>query len=287
MSSGVCCVSLAILARLLPCQDRSRAEAGDHDRARRRRARRASVRSGLADLSALLGIVEGRLELLPGAQLVGNDRRGERRAAGGVGILIGGDLLPCFAGVAQLVRWRRARGPSCGRPLTLMCETWTGSFASLPIFRISSSDSSSCVPFVADVRGIDAAVLGDDFRDRDQLVGLGKRAGRVNQPRRHAAGAVAHRLVGQLLHFRQLRGRRRPVGSRLITLPRRLPCGNRCKTFVPAPSCVDLAEILGHVGRPAAAIAGDDRRAALHQEIGVLPRLGLRRCRCRCASAGR
>ena len=38
---------------------------------------------------------------------------------------------------------------------------------------------------------------------------------------------------------------------------------------------IDLFEIRRDIGRAGAAVAGDNGGAALHEEIGVLPRLGL------------
>ena len=65
------------------------------------------------------------------------------------------------------------------------------------------------VAFVADVAGVEAAVLADDCGDRDQLVGLGVCAGHVLQAGRHAPGALLHAGVGEVLHLLEFVGRGR------------------------------------------------------------------------------
>ena len=67
------------------------------------------------------------------------------------------------------------------------------------------------VAFIADVRGVDAALLGRDLGQRDQLIGLRVRAGSVDQRARQSHRAVAHGIVHHDLHLLQLVGGRSAV----------------------------------------------------------------------------
>jgi hypothetical protein len=64
------------------------------------------------------------------------------------------------------------------------------------------------VGLVAHVGGVDAAVARGDAGERDELVGLGVRARRVDEGRREAEGALLHRLFDERFHLPQLFRRR-------------------------------------------------------------------------------
>ena len=67
------------------------------------------------------------------------------------------------------------------------------------------------VSFAAHVRDVDAAVLAGDFGQGDQLIGLGVGAGRVDERRGQAEGAVVHGFASEGLHLLELGGRRRAI----------------------------------------------------------------------------
>ena len=66
--------------------------------------------------------------------------------------------------------------------------------------------------FVADVAGVDAAVLGRDLRQGDQSRRSSRRCRGCRSGRSTGPSAVRHALVDQGLHLRQLVGGRRAVG---------------------------------------------------------------------------
>ena len=56
----------------------------------------------------------------------------------------------------------------------------------------------------AHVRGVDAAMAGDDAAEAHELVGVGEAPGRIDEARGEAVGAGAHGRVQQALHAREL-----------------------------------------------------------------------------------
>ena len=58
--------------------------------------------------------------------------------------------------------------------------------------------------FVADVGHVDAAVLGDDLGERDDLLGAREGSGRVDQAGGEAEGAGGHAVGNVFAHAREL-----------------------------------------------------------------------------------
>ena len=65
--------------------------------------------------------------------------------------------------------------------------------------------------FVADVGDVHPVVLGGNFRERDQLVGLRKEGRGINQRRSDTERALLHCLANELAHFVELLRSRRTV----------------------------------------------------------------------------
>ena len=80
-------------------------------------------------------------------------------------------------------------------------------------------------PLVADVRRIDAAVAFDHAAELDQVVGRDGQLAGAGQHGRKAERALAHRLVEELLHCRDLGARRAARASR----PARTPAACRAR----------------------------------------------------------
>ena len=96
---------------------------------------------------------------VPSRYRVGTSVAAQRRAAGDVRVLVGRHLL---AGLAGRLDQRDGVGRTCPTPPcrdALMCEMWTGSPASGRCVSASSMASSRPAALVADVAGVDAAVL--------------------------------------------------------------------------------------------------------------------------------
>ena len=79
-------------------------------------------------------------------------------------------------------------------------------------------------PFVAHVGRVEPAARRDRLGEAHNLVGLGVRAGRIDEPRGEAERAFVHALRDHLAHRPQLGLRRRP-SAMPITAQRTLPWG--------------------------------------------------------------
>ncbi len=117
------------------------------------------------------------------------------------------------------------------------------------------------------VTGIHAAVLGTDRREGRQLVDLAVGAGHIDEARRHAPGALAHTAVDELAHLVEFFGRG------VFHMPAEdggahFAVGDQVRDVRPGAVFVDGREILGDIPFAAAAVAGDQRGAALLDVIG-------------------
>ena len=129
--------------------------------------------------------------------------------------------------------------------------------------------------------------LARDLRQRDDLVGLRVGAGVVDQAGRQAPGAVLHRLVDEVLHLLQFVGASAARFALPITCERMLLCGARWMTLVPTPCSSSVLKNFAGVDRAGAAVAGDDRGAALRDVVLVRRGRSCRSGRSRSACAGR
>ena len=118
------------------------------------------------------------------------------------------------------------------------------------------------------------AVSRADFGQRDEFAGLRKRTGNVDQACRHPPRAVAHSLSNEFLHLVEFGGTWGAIFAAHRLGPERT-MWNQMQNVRPRPAFFDLAVVGRHINGSRAAIAGDDRRTTLRQEVCVLPRLGL------------
>ena len=260
--------------------------AGDADR----RAAVAALERLLdlaAELRPLHGVVGQAVEALDPVLLGpgGDDHRGQLGARRNVGILVGGDRLPRLPG---LVDPRAGRGRQA--PARLARGLQVRDVDRQPRLLADRQDlvdrPEEALPLVADVAGVEPAVLGDDLGQRDQLGGLGEAAGQVDQAGGHPPGAGLHAPFDQGLHPLELVSRRRAVG---VAHHRGADgaVGDQVDDVRPRPVRVDRVEQLGDVERAAAAVAGDDRGHALRLVVPVGAGPGRDDRRRRNACAGR
>ena len=199
---------------------------------------------------------------------VGKQHRGDRGAARVVGILVGGDAAALVAGalIMAAAAWTL---PQFVCLLDLRCETWTGRFARRPMSRASSMDFEQLVAFVADVAGVDAAVLRRRPWRWRRFRRVGEAAGDVLQAGRHAPGAGLHAGAGEVVHFGEFVGggwAARGADDFFADGAVRDEMGD-----VDAGGAgVECGVVLGDVDCAAAAIAGDERGAALREIAGRL-----------------
>ena len=162
--------------------------------------------------------------------------------------------------------------PQYGLPEALKCEMWTGVFARRPISIASLDRVEQGAVFAADVAGVDAAVAADDFGHRGEFVDLRIGAGDIDEAGRHPPGACPHAAVDEFLQLGEFFGRRVDLPASQHERPRRA-VRNQVGDVRAGAVGVDVGEILPDVDRSAAAVAGDERRAALADV--VLRRAGL------------
>ena len=225
-----------------------------------------------AELRGPRGVVGQTVEALdpfllgPG----GDHHRRQLGARRHVGILVGADRLLGLAGFVD---------PGAGRgrqaPARLARGLQVRDVDRQPRLLADRQDlvdrPEQSLPFVADVAGVNPAVLRNHACQRDQLGGLGESARQVDQAGGHPPGAGLHALFNQHLHPLELL-----LGRRAVGVPHHRgtdgAVGDQVDDVGPGATRVDRVEQLGDVERTAAAIAGDDRGHPLRLVIPVRPR---------------
>ena len=184
--------------------------AGQHHQVFPRVARRSHF---LNDARADRGVLQTPAPLFESAFLHPRRHGGiESGRAGGVGVHVGGD--------SQTVR---ARGFDFAddvvhlRPIFLAGRLEVidlGVDAGLARDRDQLIDRlQQLIAFAAHMRDVHSAVGRGSFRQRDHLVGLGVRPGRVDERGRDAERPVLHRFSHERAHLLELRTGRRAIGT--------------------------------------------------------------------------
>ena len=213
-------------------------------------------------------LLDARRVVVP---LVGHED-GDRRAPGVVGIRVGGhvDAAARAASISAIAVGRLAPHADGAELDVRNLDRDVRALADRDRF---PQRVEALVGLVADVRHVDAAVAGHDFRQLDELAGLGVAADFVFEAARQAGGAFAHPLIDEQRHARDLVGARgalevvlhhQPAHGRVADERRDVDGGRR------APP---LGQVVADRPRRVAVRPDDDRGDAL-RDLGLGRRIG-------------
>ena len=227
------------------------------------------VENFFAQAAALIGVIDSGDECVAptGAGPGGDEGRFQRRAGGDVGVLVRGDATTGrasgfhqFGGFAN-----QSPGVAATRLEVRDMDRCMGLLTDLD--RLGHGFEQHGV-LTTNVTGIEAPELTHHFGERGEFGRVAVAAGHVDQAGRQAPGTVLHPLPDQFPQTRQFFWCGEPIVAAEHDFPN-ASVRNEMQDVRPGPARFDLLVERGDVGRPRAAVSGDNRGAALQQVVDV------------------